>query len=109
FAYHRVSSTSEAVKLKSKSEDARYLAGGQSMVQAMKLRLASPSDLIDLSSLPELRKLCVADDTVTVGAMVRHAEVASSVPLGKQIPALAALAGMIGDRQVRHMGTIGGS
>lgn len=109
FAYHRVSSISDAVKLKSKSEDARYLAGGQSLVQAMKLRLASPSDLIDLSSLPDLRNLSIAGDTVTVGAMVRHAEVASSAALGKTIPALKVLAGMIGDRQVRHMGTIGGS
>jgi aerobic carbon-monoxide dehydrogenase medium subunit len=75
----------------------------------MKLRLSSPSDLIDLAGLGELRALSADSGSVTVGAMVRHAEVAASPAVQKSIPALAQLAGIIGDRQVRHMGTIGGS
>ena len=107
FDYQRPASRADAVK--AASGEARYLAGGQSLVQAMKLRLSSPSDLIDLGSLADLKTLKVEGNTVVVGAMVRHAEVAGSSAVQKAIPALAALAGMIGDRQVRHMGTIGGS
>ena len=109
FQYHRPSSTKDASAAGSKGADVKYLAGGQSLVQAMKLRLASPSDLIDLGGLTDLKALKVEGSTVTVGAMVRHAEVAASTAVQKAIPALASLAGMIGDRQVRHMGTIGGS
>ena len=107
FEYHRPGSAKEAVSL-AKGE-ARYLAGGQSLVQAMKLRLSSPSDLIDLSSLKELTGIKVSGSTVEIGAMTRHADVAGSKDVQKAIPALAALAGQIGDRQVRHMGTLGGS
>ncbi len=89
--------------------DARFLAGGQSLVQAMKLRLSSPSDLIDLGAIGDLKVLSVDGSTVTIGAMVRHADVAASGAVQKANPALAALAGLIGDRQVRHMGTIGGA
>jgi carbon-monoxide dehydrogenase medium subunit len=109
FEYHRPSSTKDALSLGSGKEEARYLAGGQSLVQAMKLRLSSPSDLIDLSSLKELSGIKAAGDGVEIGAMTRHADVASSSVVQKAIPALASLAGIIGDRQVRHMGTIGGS
>jgi len=99
----------DALSLGSQKPEARYLAGGQSLVQAMKLRLSSPSDLIDLNALGDLKTLKVESSAVTIGAMVRHAEVAASSGIRKAIPALAALAGMIGDRQVRHMGTLGGS
>ncbi|TAK80098.1 MAG: xanthine dehydrogenase family protein subunit M [Betaproteobacteria bacterium] len=109
FEYHRPSSSKEALDLAAKKSEGKFLAGGQSLVQAMKLRLSSPSDLIDLGSVSELKNLKVEGNTVLVGAMVRHAEVAASPAVQKAIPALAALAGMIGDRQVRHMGTIGGS
>jgi len=109
FQYHRPSSTKDAVAAGSKGEDVKYLAGGQSLVQAMKLRLASPTDLIDLGSLKELSFIKASGGGVEIGAMTRHAEVAASPEVKKAIPALAALAGMIGDRQVRHMGTIGGS
>jgi len=85
------------------------VAGGQSLLGAMKLGLATPSALVDLGGIAELRGITVAGGTVTIGAMTRHAEVASSADVKKAIPALAALAAMIGDRQVRHMGTIGGS
>jgi aerobic carbon-monoxide dehydrogenase medium subunit len=108
FEYHRPASTKEALAL-GKKEEGKYLAGGQSLVQAMKLRLSSPSDLIDLSSLKELVGIKASGGGVEIGAMTRHADVAASKEVQKAIPALAALAGMIGDRQVRHMGTIGGS
>ena len=109
FQYHRPTNLKDALNLGSEKSEGRYLAGGQSLVQAMKLRLSSPSDLIDLNALGDLKTLKAEGDTVTIGAMVRHAEVAASSSVKKMIPALAALAGMIGDRQVRHMGTIGGS
>jgi len=109
FQYHRPSNAKDAVSLSSKNGEGRYLAGGQSLVQAMKLRLSSPSDLIDLGTIKELSGIKVTGGTVEIGAMTRHAEVAASAEVKKAIPALAALAGMIGDRQVRHMGTIGGS
>jgi aerobic carbon-monoxide dehydrogenase medium subunit len=109
FEYHRPSTSKQALDLAAAKSEGKFLAGGQSLVQAMKLRLSAPSDLIDLSGLKELKELRVDGSTVTVGAMVRHAEVAGSSAVQKAIPALAALAGMIGDRQVRHMGTIGGS
>jgi aerobic carbon-monoxide dehydrogenase medium subunit len=109
FNYHRPGSSKDAIGLATSKEESRYLAGGQSLVQAMKLRLSSPSDLIDLSGLQDLKALHAEGNSVTIGAMVRHAEVASSSAVRKAIPALAALAGIIGDRQVRNMGTIGGS
>jgi len=109
FEYHRAASTKEALDLISKGDEARFLAGGQSLVQAMKLRLSSPSDLIDLGTLKELSFVKASSSAVEIGAMTRHAEVAGSKDVQKAIPALAALAGIIGDRQVRHMGTLGGS
>ena len=109
FEYHRPASSKEALDLAAKKGEAKFLAGGQSLVQAMKLRLSAPSDLIDLGSLKELQSLKVEGSSVVVGAMVRHAEVAGSSAVQKAIPALAQLAGLIGDRQVRHMGTIGGA
>jgi carbon-monoxide dehydrogenase medium subunit len=108
FEYHKPASTQDALGL-GKKDEARYLAGGQSLVQAMKLRLSSPSDLIDLSSIKELTGIKASGSGVEIGAMTRHADVASSSAVQKSIPALASLAGIIGDRQVRHMGTIGGS
>ncbi len=109
FEYHRPSSSKEALDLAASKSEGKFLAGGQSLVQAMKLRLSSPSDLIDLNGLTELKALKAEGSTVVVGAMVRHAEVEASAGVQKTIPALAALAGIIGDRQVRHMGTIGGA
>jgi carbon-monoxide dehydrogenase medium subunit len=109
FHYHRPASLKDTLGLGAQKTEGRYLAGGQSLVQAMKLRLSSPTDLIDLNALGDLKTLKVENGSVTIGAMVRHAEVAASSGVQKTIPALAALAGMIGDRQVRHMGTIGGS
>lgn len=109
FNYNRVNSVADAAASLAKSEDAKLLAGGQSLVASMKLRLSKPSDLIDLGKIGELQGIKVEGSTVTIGAMTRHAEVARSAEVKKAIPALASLAGGIGDRQVRNMGTIGGS
>jgi aerobic carbon-monoxide dehydrogenase medium subunit len=109
FEYHRPSSTKEALNLGTQKSEGRFLAGGQSLVQAMKLRLSSPSDLIDLNFIKELAGIKASANGVEIGAMTRHADVAGSPEVKKAIPALAALAGIIGDRQVRHMGTMGGS
>ena len=109
FTYHRPNSTKDALSLGSQKGEGKYLAGGQSLVQAMKLRLSSPTDLIDLGTVKELTGIKAAGSGVEIGAMTRHAEVAASGDVKKAIPSLAALAEMIGDRQVRHMGTIGGS
>jgi carbon-monoxide dehydrogenase medium subunit len=107
FKYHRPSSVNDAAALA--KGDAKLLAGGQTLVQTMKLRLASPSDIVDLGTIKDLAGIKSDGKTVTIGAMTRHADVAHSADVKKAIPALAALAGMIGDRQVRAMGTIGGS
>ena len=109
FKYHHPSSLADAVALAGKLSEGKILAGGQSLVQAMKLRLASPTDIVDLGGIKELTGIKVEGSSVTIGAMTRHAEVENSADVKKLIPALARLAGGIGDRQVRHMGTIGGS
>ena len=109
FQYHKPSSTKDAISLATSKSEGRYLAGGQSLVQAMKLRLTSPSDLIDLGTIKDLAGIKGSGSSVVIGAMTRHAEVAGSSEVKKAIPSLAAMAALIGDRQVRHMGTIGGS
>ena len=91
------------------SGDARYLAGGQSLIQAMKLRLSSSERLVDLGGAPELRGICIDGDRIVIGAMSTHASVAQSTDVQRSTPALAELAGGIGDAMVRNMGTIGGS
>lgn len=89
--------------------DGRALAGGQSLIGAMKLRLAQPGRLVDLSQLTDLKGIANGNDAVTIGALTTHSEVAESAVVRRMIPALAELAHGIGDRQVRNMGTIGGS
>jgi carbon-monoxide dehydrogenase medium subunit len=91
------------------STGGRALAGGQSLVAAMKLRLSQPGTLVDLSLIPELKGIRKDGDRLVIGAMTRHAEIASSDDVKAAMPALASLAQGIGDRQVRNMGTIGGS
>jgi len=89
--------------------DARYLAGGQSLIQAMKLRLSQSERLVDLGGIAELKGIRVDGNNVVIGAMTTHAAVAASADVKKAIPALAELAAGIGDQMVRNMGTIGGS
>src|SRR6266478_6322654 len=109
FSYHKPSSVSEAVALLAASGESRPLSGGMTLLPTMKQRLASPSALIDLTALSGLSGIAIEGGNVTIGAMTTHAEVAGSAPLKATIPALATLAGLIGDPQVRHRGTIGGS
>lgn len=109
FEYQKATTVADAVAKLAASPDAKLLAGGQSLVASMKLRLANPGQVIDLGTVPELRGIKVDAGGVTVGAMARHAEVAGSAEVKKAIPALAALAGGIGDRMVRNMGTMGGA
>ena len=92
-----------------KGTDARYLAGGQTLIQAMKLRLSSSEKLVDLGGIADLKGIKVDGGNVTIGAMTTHAAVARSAEVAKAIPALAELAGGIGDQMVRNVGTIGGS
>ncbi|HMN83957.1 MAG TPA: xanthine dehydrogenase family protein subunit M [Burkholderiaceae bacterium] len=107
FEYQKPASLADAVK--AGGGDARFLAGGQSLVQSMKLRLASASTLVDLGGLAELRGIQVSPTEVTIGAAIRHAEVAASADVRQTLPALADLASVIGDPMVRNMGTLGGS
>ena len=92
-----------------KVSDARYLAGGQTLIQAMKLRLSSSERLVDLGAIADLKGIKVDGSSVTIGATTTHATVARSAEVAKAIPALAELAGGIGDQMVRNVGTIGGS
>ncbi len=107
FNYHAPSSLKDAQS--AKGGDVKYLAGGQSLLATMKLRLASPSDLVSLAGIADLRGIRADAAMLTIGAMATHAEVAASAEVAAKIPALAALAGGIGDRQVRNRGTMGGS
>lgn len=107
FNYEHPGSADAAVKLA--TEDSRYLAGGQSLIQSMKLRLASAENLIDLSAIDSLSGITVSADGVRIGAMTTHNAVARSADVIKSIPALAQLASGIGDQMVRNMGTLGGS
>jgi carbon-monoxide dehydrogenase medium subunit len=108
FELHHAKSVADAAALLAKT-GGKALAGGQSLVAAMKLRLAQPGHVVDLSGVAELKGIRREGDHVTIGAMTRHAEVASSDVVKGAIPALAALAEGIGDRQVRNMGTLGGA
>ncbi|HMM54676.1 MAG TPA: xanthine dehydrogenase family protein subunit M [Candidatus Desulfobacillus sp.] len=109
FQYHRPANLAEATALLGKLGEGKALAGGQTLIAAMKLRLAQPSDLVDLGGIAELSGIRADGDTIVIGALTRHADVAASAEVGKRIPALARLAGGIGDRQVRAAGTLGGS
>ncbi len=109
FDYHKASSVDEASTTLSAREEAKVLAGGMSLIPSMKLRLASPSDLVDLGGIPDLKGIAVTADSVRIGAMTRHVEVQTSAEVKAAIPALCHLAGGIGDPGVRNRGTIGGS
>jgi aerobic carbon-monoxide dehydrogenase medium subunit len=108
FEYHRPQTLSGAIADLAKP-DSKALAGGMTLLPTMKQRLASPSALIDLKNVPELAGIAREGDHLLIGAMSRHADVARSVIVRAAIPALAKLAGGIGDPHVRNMGTIGGS
>jgi carbon-monoxide dehydrogenase medium subunit len=110
FDYKRAGSVDEAVALMVEAgDDAKFLAGGHSLLPLMKLRLASPSVLIDLGRVSELSYIRDAGDHIAIGALTRHREVERSSVLAEHVPLLAHAASHVGDPQVRHRGTIGGS
>ncbi len=108
FEYQRPASLADAQRQRA-GADAVWIAGGQTLLQSMKLGLAMPTALVDLSAIAELKGIRVDKGSVTIGAGTTHAEVAASKEVQQAIPALADLAGRIGDRQVRNLGTLGGS
>ena len=107
FSYHSPKDVKEALKLASTSS--AFLAGGMTSIPSMKLGMATYKDVIDLKKIKKLSGIKVSSKAVTIGATTKHAEVAASKEVQKAIPALAKLAGNIGDAQVRNRGTIGGS
>lgn len=109
FDYQRASDAQGAVKTLGADPEAKFLAGGQSLLAAMKLRLAQPSTLVDVTRIPALKTLQVDGKVVKIGAAVCHADVAANAQIQATLPALAHLAAGIGDRQVRALGTLGGS
>jgi aerobic carbon-monoxide dehydrogenase medium subunit len=109
FTFHRPETLRQAVNLLSKNEDAKLLAGGHTLLPTMKLRLASPPQLIDLSRVEGLTGIEQTGRALTIGAMTRHNDVHTSPVVQQALPVIAKLAGLIGDPAVRHMGTIGGS
>lgn len=109
FKFHRPTTVRQAANLLAKNEDAKLVAGGHTLIPVMKQRLASPPHLVDLSKVDNLAGIELKGRALVIGAMTTHAEVANSATVREAIPALAELAGMIGDPAVRHRGTIGGS
>jgi len=107
FTLERPASAADAAKLA--AAGGRPLAGGQTLLASMKLRLSSADQLVDLGGIKEWSGICRDGNALVIGAMTRHAEVASNAEVRSLIPALADLASHIGDRQVRAMGTLGGS
>ncbi len=109
FRYHRPRSLDEALALFSAAGDARYLAGGQSLIPMMKHRRMQAADIVDLGALPGLADIRIDEDRVVIGALARHADVAAHPALNEVLPGLTRLAAGIGDRAVRNRGTLGGA
>src|SRR6266478_1009623 len=109
FDYQRPKTLDEAVKLLGESEDPKILAGGHSLIPAMKLRLAQPKTLIDIGRITDLNYIRETNGRIAIGAMVTHHEIEASSLIQEKCPLLAEVAPQIGDVQVRHKGTLGGS
>ena len=109
FTQHRPATVRQAASLLTKQEEAKLLAGGHTLIPTMKLRLAGPKNLVDLSKVEGLTGIEMKGRSLTIGAMTTHVEVETSPIVRENSPALAELAGKIGDPAVRHRGTIGGS
>jgi carbon-monoxide dehydrogenase medium subunit len=109
FAFHRPTSVADAAKAIGAASDGKFIAGGQTLLPTLRQRLAEPSDMVDLGAIAELKGIKIEGDGITIGAGTTHTEVANSADVKKTIPALAHLASLIGDHQVRQRGTIGGS
>ncbi|HTV89773.1 MAG TPA: xanthine dehydrogenase family protein subunit M [Stellaceae bacterium] len=108
FEYLRATSLDDAAG-RLADDEAKLVAGGMTLIPTLKLRLAKPTQLIDLAAIPALKGISEQGDAVVIGAMTRHADVTRSDVVKRAIPALAAMAGLIGDPAVRNRGTIGGS
>jgi len=109
FEYSRATSLEDAASKIGADEEAKLVAGGMTLLPTLKLRLAKPTQLIDLAAIPQLKGITEEGDAIVIGAMTRHADVNRSDVVKRGIPALAAMAGLIGDPAVRNRGTIGGS
>jgi len=109
FKYHRPKSLDEALSALSGASDGKLMGGGQTLLPTLKMRLASPSDVVDLSAIPDLKGISESGGAIVIGAGTTHAEVAGNATIKSKIPALSDLAESIGDPQVRNRGTIGGS
>lgn len=109
FNYHRPATLEDVNQLLESNEEAKIIAGGMTLLPTMKMRLAQPSDLVDLSAVSGLTGITDSGDAIEIGAMTRHADVAGNEDVRAAIPALAQLAKSIGDPQVRNRGTLGGS
>ncbi|HEY4332086.1 MAG TPA: xanthine dehydrogenase family protein subunit M [Ilumatobacteraceae bacterium] len=110
FDYVRASSAAEAISLIGEhGEDAKFLAGGHSLLPLMKLRLAQPSVLVDIGRITDLSYIRDSGDHISIGALTRHMDIEKSTVLAEHVPLLAHAASHVGDAQVRHRGTIGGS
>ncbi len=109
FQYHKAKTVAEAAGLVAKAAEGKLVAGGMTLIPSLKLRLAKPSDLVDLGGISELKGIKQDGNAVVIGSMTRHIEVAESAEVKQAIPALAQLAAHIGDPAVRNRGTLGGS
>lgn len=109
FNYKKATSIDDAVSAVTSAEEGKFMSGGMTLLPTLKQRLAKPSDVVDLAGIDGLAGISVDGNTVSIGGMTRHAAVNASADVQKAIPALAKLAGGIGDPQVRNRGTIGGS
>jgi carbon-monoxide dehydrogenase medium subunit len=109
FDYHKAGSVAEAVQLLGSHQDAKLLAGGQSLIPLMKLRLARPAVLVDIGGIADLKGISVNGETIHIGGLTTHHEIASSTELKNSNPMLVEVAAGIGDQAVRNRGTIGGN
>ncbi len=109
FTYHQASSLSDALAQLASNPDAKLLAGGHSLIPAMKLRLSAPSALIDVSKIPELRGIRLEGESIVIGAMTTHRDVEFSDLLAQHCTVLPQVAALIGDPMVRNRGTVGGA
>ena len=109
FDYHKASSVAEAIQLLGANDGAKLIAGGHSLIPLLKLRLASPTVLIDIAGIADLKRITVSNGTVRIGALATHRDIASSNDVERACCMLVEVAGGIGDPQVRNRGTIGGN
>jgi aerobic carbon-monoxide dehydrogenase medium subunit len=109
FNYHQAKNVDDAAKLVTSAEDGKLMAGGMTLIPTLKMRLAKPSDVVDLGKIADLKGIKKDGNAIVIGAMTRHFDVANSDVVKSAIPGLAGLAGHIGDPAVRNRGTIGGS